>query len=198
MIIRPASVVTMLQSGTHCIHSRGPVERSVASVHSPIWQHCAQLIVSRKTKKTSQCCSPPQLLQLLRHCFVVSLPVNRRSFKRTEHIVTTKLSFHNLSPVYTWPNGRSELPVSWNSLPFLGPEEHKSSQPKGVRNMHEYPILWSVAEITEYPPTKTRRGKRWVELVDLDLPAVQLGGYWALEYQNNVTVMAKLSVCLIN
>jgi hypothetical protein len=39
------------------------------------------------------------------NCFVVSLPVNARSFKFTEHIVTTKLSFHNLLPVHEWPKG---------------------------------------------------------------------------------------------
>jgi hypothetical protein len=34
---------------------------------------------------------------------VVSLPMYTRLFKTIEHIVTTKLSFHNLSPVYTGP-----------------------------------------------------------------------------------------------
>jgi hypothetical protein len=39
---------------------------------------------------------------------VVSLPVYTRPFKPIEHIVTTKLSFHNLSPVYKGPKEKHE------------------------------------------------------------------------------------------
>jgi hypothetical protein len=50
----------------------------------------------------------------------VSLPVYTRPFKPTEHIVTTKLSLHNLSPVYTGPYSKYTFAATTHKLNVSG------------------------------------------------------------------------------